>query len=144
MTYKRVPIFDNRGEDLLGHMESAISFIRQAKHYGNILVHCNLGRSRSGSFIIGYMMREHGMGYDEALALARTKRPTIAPNDAFERDLRAHGKRLEEERDAKAKMERKGYGAAKSSAKSNAKSAPRGAAAPPSIGPAMPPSSIGP
>ena len=43
MTYKRVPIFDNRGEDLLGHMESAISFIRQAKHYGNILVHCNLG-----------------------------------------------------------------------------------------------------
>ena len=27
--YKRVPIFDNRGEDLLGHMESSIAFIEQ-------------------------------------------------------------------------------------------------------------------
>jgi len=27
--YKRVPIFDNRGEDLLGHMEASIAFIEQ-------------------------------------------------------------------------------------------------------------------
>ena len=29
LRYKRVPIFDNRGEDLLGHMESSIAFIEQ-------------------------------------------------------------------------------------------------------------------
>jgi len=33
-------------------------------------------------------MKTYGMTYDDALALARTKRPAIAPNDAFERDLR--------------------------------------------------------
>jgi hypothetical protein len=33
-------------------------------------------------------MQLHGMTYDEALASARTKRQAIAPNDAFERDLR--------------------------------------------------------
>lgn len=43
MTYMRIPIFDNRGEDILGHMDKAIAFIIQAKHYGNILVHCNQG-----------------------------------------------------------------------------------------------------
>jgi hypothetical protein len=36
----------------------------------------------------GYIMKTYGMTYDDALALARTKRPAIAPNDAFERDLR--------------------------------------------------------
>lgn len=29
MTYKRVAVFDNRGEDLLQHLESCISFIEQ-------------------------------------------------------------------------------------------------------------------
>lgn len=29
MTYKRVPVFDNRGEDLLQHFASCISFIEQ-------------------------------------------------------------------------------------------------------------------
>jgi len=38
----------------------------------------------------GYIMKTYGMSYDDALALARTKRPAIAPNDAFERDLRVH------------------------------------------------------
>lgn len=28
-TYKRIPIFDNRGEDILQYMESAIAFIEQ-------------------------------------------------------------------------------------------------------------------
>lgn len=29
MTYKRVAVFDNRGEDLLQHFQSCISFIEQ-------------------------------------------------------------------------------------------------------------------
>jgi protein-tyrosine phosphatase len=43
MKYKRIPIFDNKGEEILSHMDKAIAFIIQAKHYGNILVHCNQG-----------------------------------------------------------------------------------------------------
>ena len=84
MKYKRISMFDNRGEDLLSHLDGGIAFIKQAKFYGKILVHCNQGRSRSGSFIIAYMMETKGLSYDEALALARIKRPTISPNDAFE------------------------------------------------------------
>jgi hypothetical protein len=36
-------------------------------------------------------MKTYGVGYDEALALARSKRSSVAPNDAFERDLRVRG-----------------------------------------------------
>lgn len=52
-TYKRIPIFDNRGEDILQYMEAVASFIEQSKHYGSVLVHCNKGVSRSASFVIG-------------------------------------------------------------------------------------------
>lgn len=31
LTYKRIPIFDNRGEDILQYMEGAISFIEQVE-----------------------------------------------------------------------------------------------------------------
>lgn len=37
MTYKRVAVFDNRGEDLLQHLESCISFIEQV-HWLLLLV----------------------------------------------------------------------------------------------------------
>ena len=30
-TYKRIPIFDNRGEDILQYMEGAVSFIEQVR-----------------------------------------------------------------------------------------------------------------
>ena len=39
--YKRIPIFDNVGEDIIGHMASAIEFIDIAQHYGAVLVHCH-------------------------------------------------------------------------------------------------------
>lgn len=33
MTYKRVAVFDNRGEDLLQHLEPCISFIEQVWYF---------------------------------------------------------------------------------------------------------------
>lgn len=40
MTYKRVAVFDNRGEDLLQHLESCISFIEQV--FTEQLYYCSL------------------------------------------------------------------------------------------------------
>ncbi|CAN0452784.1 unnamed protein product, partial [Phaeothamnion confervicola] len=43
ITYKRVPVYDNRGEGLSAHLNSSISFIEQGKYYGSVLVHCRQG-----------------------------------------------------------------------------------------------------
>ena len=57
--YKRISLFDNKGEDILPYMEEAIRFIGEGKHYGSVLVHCHRGISRRASFVIGYLIRHN-------------------------------------------------------------------------------------
>ena len=66
--YCRIPVFDNRGEDILAHMNTAFQFIEEGKHYGGVFVHCHKGISRSSSFVIGYLMKYNEMTLDEALS----------------------------------------------------------------------------
>lgn len=88
LTYKRIPIFDNKGEDLVPHFDAAFRFIDEGSHRGNVLVHCHKGISRSVSFVIAYLIRKNGFTYDEALQYVKSIRPFVQPNEAFERQLR--------------------------------------------------------
>ena len=103
MHYHRVPIFDTQAEDATGYLAGAAKFIESRLHYGGVLVHCNRGISRSATFVVAYLMRAHGLGVDDALALVRTTRPAAKPNDAFMAQLRAHQATLEADREAAAK-----------------------------------------
>ena len=49
----------------------------------NVLVHCNMGRSRSAAFIIYYLMVKHGMSYDDAYGFLKEKKPDIDLNSGF-------------------------------------------------------------
>lgn len=96
--YKRIPVFDNRGEDLIQYMDQSYRFIEEGKHYGGVLVHCHKGVSRSSTFVIGYLMKKNGMTLDEALEYVKTIRPIVMPNLAFMAQLRAYEITLEKER----------------------------------------------
>ena len=100
--YKRIPVFDNRGEDLLKHMEESYRFIEEGKHYGGVLVHCHKGISRSASFVIGYLMKKNEMSLNEALDYVQSIRSIVQPNLAFMTQLRAYELQLENERNAAA------------------------------------------
>jgi hypothetical protein len=51
--YMRIPIFDNKGEDILRtHIPAAIRYIEEGKHYGTVLVHCH-----KGSYVVECIMR---------------------------------------------------------------------------------------
>ncbi|PYI12620.1 phosphatases II [Aspergillus sclerotiicarbonarius CBS 121057] len=52
-----------------------------------VLVHCDLGRSRSPTIIIAYLMRKFGIGVDEALAFVKSKQK-VKPRDGFLRQLK--------------------------------------------------------
>lgn len=86
-TYKRISLFDNIGEDILSVMNEAVSFIEQRKHYGNILVHCHAGVSRSASIVIGYLMRINELTLNEAIEHVVGLRPIVSPNASFLQQL---------------------------------------------------------
>ena len=90
LTYQRIPILDNRGENIIPYIEIVYRFIEESRHYGNILVHCHKGISRSVSMVIGYLMKKNELTYDEALTHIQMFRPIAQPNESFEQQLRSY------------------------------------------------------
>ncbi|CAN0156299.1 unnamed protein product [Ectocarpus sp. 13 AM-2016] len=99
MTYKRVAVFDNRGEDLLQHLESCISFIEQGSFYGKVLVHCNKGVSRSSTVVAAYLMRTRGLSKTTALTYLRSRRSIVNPHEGFLAQLDTFESKLTAERE---------------------------------------------
>ena len=56
-----------------------------------ILVHCRAGISRSASVVVYYLMRKNSMDYDTALRYLKERRPIVAPNEWYEKQLRDMG-----------------------------------------------------
>jgi protein-tyrosine phosphatase len=84
-TYKVIDVPDLHHANLQRHFPAAISFIKQGIQAGGVLVHCHAGVSRSSSIVIAYLMQEHRMTFQEALAFASLRRPVIFPNMGFQK-----------------------------------------------------------
>lgn len=54
----------------------------------NVLVHCNMGISRSTSVVLRYLQLKHNMSYEEAFKHIKERRPVVRPNYLFARILR--------------------------------------------------------
>uniref|UniRef100_M4BBR3 protein-tyrosine-phosphatase n=1 Tax=Hyaloperonospora arabidopsidis (strain Emoy2) TaxID=559515 RepID=M4BBR3_HYAAE len=54
---------------------------------GKVLVHCFMGRSRSATIILAYLITRHGFTLSDALRELRRARPQAQPNTGFHREL---------------------------------------------------------
>ncbi|KAG5351753.1 hypothetical protein C0989_005008 [Termitomyces sp. Mn162] len=85
----RIQILDHSSVDLKPHLEAACNYIDRALQTGtNVLVHCQQGISRSPAVVIAYLIRNHGMSYDNAFAFLKRKRACVKPNSGFVAALR--------------------------------------------------------
>ncbi|XP_071493736.1 dual specificity protein phosphatase 12-like [Diadema antillarum] len=86
---KVISIMDQPGEDLLGHLNEAFSFINDGLESGGaVLVHCAMGVSRSSATVIAYIMNKEQCTLDEALLRVKEKHSQTCPNEGFMEQLR--------------------------------------------------------
>ncbi len=75
--------------------DSSFEFINGAlTDKKKILVHCAVGKSRSASFVIAYMMKSKNMNLREAYEHVLSRRSIIKPNDGFMKQLMLYEKLL--------------------------------------------------
>ena len=86
LTYFNCNLKDNRKAQL--DFYAPLLFIQQALEQGGVVfVHCFLGKSRSASMVIGYLMWAYGMSLDDAMEWVCERRPCVKPNPNFRAQL---------------------------------------------------------
>ena len=64
-----------------------------------VLVHCQVGMSRSATIVIGYLMRKFpDMTLNKAFRFVKSKRPIVNPNEGFIKQLKSFERTLENQR----------------------------------------------
>ena len=83
-TYENIEINDIKNENILQHLIKGLKFIEQSKM---CYTHCQLGKSRSASFVIAYVMYKNKIHFSEAFNFVRSKWNFAFPNEGFQWQL---------------------------------------------------------
>lgn len=80
----RVLVDDTPEANLIASFDASTHFIREAlAAHTAVLVHCQAGQSRSPTLVAAYLMAEHGLTAETAVAQVRAARPQIEPSSTF-------------------------------------------------------------
>jgi protein-tyrosine phosphatase len=98
--YLRLPMNDTHDQPLLEQLNKAFEFIDNALAGetlaglntvlgtpGKVLIHCQMGISRSASIVVAYIMRSFHCDLYNALAMVKSRRTQILPNPQFVKEL---------------------------------------------------------
>jgi len=81
--HKWIDLQDYEDEKIYPHLDFAHNYIKNMLKDHNVLVHCQMGMSRSSSLVIAFLMKEYGMDYHSARIFAKNKRKIVQPNEGF-------------------------------------------------------------
>ena len=91
-TYLKCPFLDHPNEDILRKLPEALDFIEMAlKSDNTLVVHCNLGISRSASIVAAFLMQSEKLSMQKALAIIKKAHPRSRPNPGFQKQLEWFG-----------------------------------------------------
>ena len=96
IAYCNVPVNDIEGANISTFFDGAITFLQHMLQKGSVLVHCQMGISRSATIVIAYLMKVHQMSLTDAYFECKRKRPMIRPNDGFWNQLLQYEQHLQE------------------------------------------------
>ena len=84
LEYCRVGVHDNESADISSYLSIASGLIAARRGAGSgVLVHCQMGRSRSATITIAALMVAEGLSRDAAYLRVKGARPMAEPNQGF-------------------------------------------------------------
>ncbi|KAJ3127394.1 hypothetical protein HK098_006383 [Nowakowskiella sp. JEL0407] len=100
INYLYFPLLDDEVQSLDG-IDTVLDYIKSAiDANGKVLVHCQLGVSRSPAVCIAYIMREEDISMAEALRIVRVARSQALPNAGFLMQLKHREREVDEGQNA--------------------------------------------
>ena len=91
--YCHLKLNDSPNFRIIKYLDKASDFINQAQiNNGTILVHCQLGISRSTTCVIAYFIKYLGYTSLNALNFIKQKRTQVMPNFGFLNQLKTYEK----------------------------------------------------
>jgi protein-tyrosine phosphatase len=93
--YLRVSVNDDFDEDIEKYFDETNKFIDKVKQKnGKVLVHCQMGISRSPTIVIAYLMKKEKKAYQTVFNDVKAKRAIIDPNLKFYNELLEYAKKF--------------------------------------------------
>lgn len=87
-----IDIYDEPTEKLSSYFDLTFNKIDDilTNNKGNVLIYCKIGKSRSVSIIINYLMTKFNICYDLAFIEIIKKKSEVGPNYGFIKQLKSH------------------------------------------------------
>lgn len=85
---------DDPNEDLLQHFKETNEYIDEGLKDGGVFIHCAMGKSRSATMVVAYLMWKYGRTWEEALEQLCEGRPVCDPNIGFKEQLGVYQRML--------------------------------------------------
>lgn len=93
--YYKLEMLDTINQPIIFVIDHVNEIIEKEKYNGNILIHCYVGKSRSVSCVIGYLIYKYGWNLEKSFKFIKEKRPIINPNSGFMYQLMIYNNRYE-------------------------------------------------
>ncbi|KAJ5077001.1 dual specificity phosphatase [Anaeramoeba ignava] len=91
--YFKIPVDDKPSEPLNQFFEKAYDWIEEARNLNErVLVHCQMGISRSSSVVISYIMKKNSLNFEDARVFVYQNRPAIRPG--FHQQLQEYEQKI--------------------------------------------------
>ncbi|KAI5813438.1 protein-tyrosine phosphatase-like protein [Pyronema omphalodes] len=83
-----IEVDDVEDENIIQYFAGANEFIKKALEEGGaVLIHCAMGKSRSTTILAQYLMQSQSLTPAEAVALIKSQRSLVEPNEGFMKQL---------------------------------------------------------
>lgn len=93
--YVKVNVDDTERSNLSPYFDRVADRIKHHRdNGGSVIVHCAAGISRSTALTLAYFVKHEGMNLSDAYQLVHEKRPIVAPNTGFWKQLIAFEKKV--------------------------------------------------